>query len=152
MKLRHAAPLTLVGWYVMVALFLNFIWLRTERIGTAWASESSKRVKVFVTCSGEDSIGTRLCSQLKEKIRGSKGFELVQSAGTLVFCVHIVSTDIGSERGNYSAASRTFTLGTAQGTELYLTAGVESCGVSRVADCVDDLFADIDKDSEFLRK
>ena len=45
---------------------------------TVQAAGPVKLIKVAVDCSGDDNLGRRLCFTLKEKIRGSKGFELVQ--------------------------------------------------------------------------
>lgn len=93
-------------------LFLN--------CGSARAAGNATPVKVHITCDGEDIPGQRVCSAVKEKIRASAGFELVQSPAAGVFCAHIVSIDLGNE-GLSSAMSVTFTLATAAGTELFLT-------------------------------
>ncbi|MDO8435033.1 MAG: hypothetical protein Q7S58_21755 [Candidatus Binatus sp.] len=147
--------------------------------GTAWSTGSS-RVKVFVDCGAEDIVGTRVCSQLKEKIRGSNGFELVQAVNKFVFCVHLLSVDI--DQGKGSAVSRIYSLGTDQNSAAYIRqilklppdpsleskypehselllawtmstfSTVSTFSAVHVADTADAIFADIDKNSGFLRK
>jgi hypothetical protein len=142
MKIHRVAALVLI----------TVLGIKPLSRGFAWALESSNPIRVFVGCSGDDALGPRVCSHLREKIRASKGFELVQSPGPGVFCVHIVSMDAGTEPGLQSAYAETYSLGTTTGTELFLTSYVSIVGTSRVAENVDGLFADMDKESEFLRK
>ena len=66
------------------------------------AAGNVKPLKVLIACNGEDIPGERVCSALKEKIRASVGFELVQLIDNADFCVHMVSVDLGSE--NLSSA------------------------------------------------
>ena len=46
-------------------------------VGSAHAAGPIKIIKVDVECAGEDSLGMRVCSALKEMIRASSEFELV---------------------------------------------------------------------------
>jgi hypothetical protein len=132
-----------------VLLFLDF--------GSAQAAGNVKPLKVLIACNGEDIPGERVCSALKEKIRASVGFELVQLIDNADFCVHMVSVDLGSENLS-SAMAVIFTttapdrIGTVSGTvELFLTASVLRFGVAHIDETADSVFADIDKESEFLR-
>jgi hypothetical protein len=164
MKKNMKARLSLL---LVIAIVLS-------RFGPAWASDSSKRVKVLVDCVTDDIVGARVCSQLKEKIRGSNGFDLVQAADKFVFCVHLVSIDIDQGRG--TAISRTFSLGTDQNraaymrqmfqlppdirkesefparAELLLEMTVLTVGALQVPGAADALFAEIDQYTEFLRR
>ena len=120
------------------------------------AAGATHPIKVNVQCDGEDTIGERLCFAIKEKIRASKGFELVDvrqaESSPLGFGVHLLSLDAGEEKGNMSAISVVFTL--PQPTprlDYYLTLRIMLCGLSRIDDQASAILADIDKESDNLR-
>jgi hypothetical protein len=65
---------------------------------------------VAVSCSGDDSVGVRLCSAVKEKVRASGKFHLVEECQTKVLCISLITIDVdagveGVEEGNESTAS-----------------------------------------------
>jgi hypothetical protein len=101
---------------VLIVLLLALI------IGTARAGGHVQLVKVLVACTGDDLLGVRVCSTLKEKLRASSGFELVELPAALVFCVHLTSVDSTAHHTNAaSALAVVFTVFKADGTELFVT-------------------------------
>ena len=121
----------------------------------AHAASASKPVRVLVDCSNHgDMVGTRFCLALKEKIRASQGFELVESEQPLVFEVHIITvsdTTSAEDQGISSAASVVFTVARFDKTELYVTSFVIDFGSARVGEEAEAILAHIDEQSGFLR-
>jgi len=106
-------------------------------------------VRVYVDCTGEDMVGARVCSSVKEKIRASKGFQLVSLAkaeeARASFVVHIVSqNDTGTDLNYASALSVTLTLPTPQRYEIYVTSIVMVVGTSKVDEIADSLISTLD--------
>jgi hypothetical protein len=69
-----------------------------------------------VSCSGDDSVGERLCLAVKEKVRASRKFHLVEECQTKVLCISLITIDVdagveGIEEGNESTASVVITGG-----------------------------------------
>jgi hypothetical protein len=140
MKFRRAIEL---------AILIPLIYCRP-----ALAAGAITLLKVSVTCSTDDSVGSRLCFAVKEKIRASRGFELVDdqtNGGTCV--IHIVSVDTG-DNGNASAVATVYTVITSRPypIEAYLTTVVHLIGTKRVEDIAEDVVADLEQDTDFLRK
>jgi hypothetical protein len=125
-------------------------------IAPAHAASASRPVRVYVDCTNhDDMVGTRFCLALKEKIRASQGFELVESETPLVFEVHIVSeSDAASaeEQGISAAASIVFTVMRYDKTESYLTSFVIDFGSARVNEEAEAVLGHIDEESDFLRR
>jgi hypothetical protein len=115
-------------------------------------------VKVDVQCTADDSIGNRLCSVLKEKIRGSKGFQLVDTreAETDVrgFGVHLVSVPITAEGKSMGAAAVAvaFTRPQLGSYDSYISLFVRVCPDDNIEGVATDILADIDRMSHFLRE
>jgi hypothetical protein len=122
----------------------------------AHAASASKPVRVLVDCSSNnDSVGARFCLALREKIRASQGFELVDSEKPLVFEVHIVSESdtAQSEPQDVScAAAVVFTAMSVDSREIYLTSFVLDFGANRVGEEAEQVLAHIDQESDFLHK
>jgi len=146
MKSRHAAlpAVAVVLWFICGA------------IARAYAASASKPVRVYVECTNtNDSTGVRFCLTLKEKIRASQGFELVDSEKPLVFEVHIITesdTSSPEQQAFSSAASVVFTLRRTDATEMYLTSFVLDFGSERTNEEAENILAHIDQESTFLRK
>lgn len=124
--------------------------------GTAQAAGPVKVIKVAVSCTGDDTLGKGVCLALKEKLRASKGSQLVDQKqaerSPLGLGVHLVSVALYvADRETGSAIAVTFTLPTPK-LDLYLTSEVEVLGDSTQIDKVASaLLAGIDKhSSEFL--
>jgi len=73
--------------------------------GIARAAGPIKVIRVWMDCSGQDIIGGRLCSAVKEKIRASRGFELVDRLTAEIslsgYAMHLVTINV--DRGGYGA-------------------------------------------------
>jgi hypothetical protein len=72
-----------------------------------------RRINVYVTCDGSDSVGGHLCFAVKEEIITSVGFQLVDDMTAKTgIGVHLVSVDASPatlRKGLTSAVSVTFT-------------------------------------------
>jgi hypothetical protein len=87
--------------------------------GTAQAGETtpsdSEKINVSVGCGrGDDSIGLRLCFAVKEKIRASQVFHLVDDCKTKALCIWLITMDTGQNvpnHGQLSAVSLLMTAG-----------------------------------------
>lgn len=144
MKLGHAIALASVGWYLM--LILSFC-RSTQAAGPV------KVLKVFVQCSTDDSIGSRLCFAIKEKIRASRGFELIEDSTVGACGIHLVSVDAG-DNGADSAVSETYTVVSPKVApfEVLLTSSVRIVGSERVDHVAEATMAELEEATDFLRK
>jgi hypothetical protein len=72
-----------------------------------------RRINVYVTCDGSDSVGGHLCFEVKEEIITSGDLQLVdEMVGKTGIGVHLVSVDASSailRKGVASSVSVTFT-------------------------------------------
>jgi hypothetical protein len=134
---------------VIVALLL--IGLCTQ----ARAAGPIKIVKVALKCSTDDQLGRQLCYMLKEKIRASRGFELVsykeaQQAPT-GFGVYLTTIDatVGGS-GYYCAMAVTYTMPLEGKPDSYINTSVATVGAKEVAGAATSLMADIEQESDFL--
>lgn len=106
---------------------------------------NSKFTNVSVSCSGEDSVGVRLCFAVKEKIRASHAFHLVEECNAKVLCISLITEDVDSGmadmEGHESAASVVMTAGSffELAHFLYLV------GANRIDSQSEDIVAQADK-------
>jgi len=103
-------------------------------------------------------LGQRICSALKEKIRASRGFELVDfkeaQSDPRGFVVRIVSMDASGllgVRGVRTALAVVFTIPLEGGSELYQMAYVMDVGRYDVDEAASSLLADINQHTDFLQ-
>jgi hypothetical protein len=109
-----------------------------------------KMVRVAVVCEGkdEDTVGRAICFNLKEKIRASSGFQLIEQLniyGTLT--VHILH--LSTKPTLDSVLSVAVTTGPSQ---MMLDLSVNLWGSDRIKDAVNSILADLDDDDDRLRK
>jgi hypothetical protein len=135
-----------------LAPLLGFgLWLCLQ--GTAYAAGPIEILKIQVDCSGDDSIGSQVCYAVKEKIRASEGFELIDTAkpipGTFRLSLVTIETDSSDTA---SAISEVITGRDKDGDELYLEQYVSICGADRVDYIANGIIADIEQQTEFMRK
>lgn len=108
-------------------------------------------VRVQVLCSTDDTVGSRVCFHLKERIRSSKGFQLISADDTKwrAFSVHLVSIDekIGGEEGVASSIAIAYCVWVPDSGEEYLTLNVEQVGSRAVDEMADAILAEIDNRS-----
>lgn len=137
------ATIAMVG-IVAALLLVTKSWVR--------AAGKEKVLRVYVSCSGDDAIGGRVCYAVKEKLRASRGFELTSTTQVGGFCVHLVSIDDTPPgyQNLASAIAETITGNTAAG-QLYLTTSVVIVGASRVQEIADSIVANLDQETDFMR-
>jgi hypothetical protein len=137
-------------WILIVVLICS--------VTTAQTAGPVRIVKVAVECSGDDSLGARLCLALKEKIRASRGFELVDQkeaeVSRFALGVDMVSADIEGSNSNEanlnSAAAVVLTLPQRGVSDSYLREFVLVFGASRIDDQAANILAALDKEASFL--
>jgi hypothetical protein len=108
------------------------------------------KLVVEVINSGEDSVGSRLAYKVKEDIRRSGGLRLT-NIDEQRFRFRLTTMD-AFKGGSSTIYGFTITLKNAGGLELFVRDGVGICGGTRVDDSAEDLVADIDRETDFLRK
>jgi hypothetical protein len=112
---------------------------------------SGRPLHVYVECSSDDLVGQRLCYEIKEQIRDSVEFKLVDSPKALAFIIHLVSIDQASgdeEQGASSAVAIVFTIERADDqTESYLTDFVQILGANRVHEVAEGVISNLDNES-----
>jgi hypothetical protein len=122
----------------------------------AYAAGPIKVVEVQLDCNGTDILGKRLCFALKEKIRASRGFELVDAKeaqqSPTGFTLHVISIDTSDGKGYRSSAAIAYTIPLKDATELYQDVEIVDFGSEHVNGTADDLMADIDQESAPLQK
>jgi hypothetical protein len=121
------------------------------------AAEPIKVVKVEITCSGDDTVGSKICTSLKEKIRASKSFELVGEKearkSSASFHVNLISEFVDDEHPNYhSAIAVVFTRPMPEPQpEGFVTAWVVVVGDHEMEEEAGAIMAELDEATEFLR-
>jgi hypothetical protein len=120
------------------------------------AAQPSPKLPVRVLLTTPDPIGQQLGFELKEAIRGSNSFQLVDDDKRPHFKLFIVSMDdtIGTEKGLRTAYSAVIVLDSEfiDGGGIFLTTSVGTCGRSRVVECARGLLPDIDQQATRLRE
>jgi hypothetical protein len=79
------------------------------------AADVNGRVNVLVDCHCPDSVGQKFCSDFKEKVRGSAGYQLAEAATSYGMGVHFSCVDMWEGidsplAGTMSAVSVAFTI------------------------------------------
>ena len=122
-----------------VSILISLLCSRLEAAGGA-------PIGVVVGCTCDDIVGARFCFGLKEKIRASAGYDLVEEGSRLAAGMRIVCQDIekGESAGRTSAVSITFTL-TNKTSEEYLSSAVFVIGAHRVNDMAASALAVLDQ-------
>ena len=117
----------------------------------------AKKIPVAVVHSGDDQVGRSVAFALKEAIRGSRSFFLVDNdlKKPKVF-VHLVSIDanISGQKGIASAIAIIIVYDSPQTPigGFYITSGVDYCGSDRIEICAKGVLPDIDEAIETLRR
>lgn len=125
-------------------------------LGTAQAAGPIKLIKVVVSCSCDDSVGSQLCSALKEKIRGSNGFELVSmkeaQESEKGFAVSLTSVAIDDNKpNNSSAVAVVFLMPLINKPAYYMTSYAAVIGSHKIEASASDIMGDLDKETAFLQ-
>jgi transcriptional regulator GlxA family with amidase domain len=117
-----------------------------------------KVVKVAVSCSGDDAVGSRICASLKEKIRASKSFELEGEEearkSSKSFHVILISEFVDDEHPSYHAALAViFTRPMPEPQpDGFVTAWVAVVGDHKIDEEAATIMAELDNGTESLRR
>jgi hypothetical protein len=112
------------------------------------------RLKVYVTCDGDDVVGAHLCFAVKEGIIISVGLQLVDDRDAQTgIAVHLVTVDAsppGLPKGVTSAVSVTYTFFGGP-IEYYDGAQVFLAGAKKVSDIASAILSAVEKRAKKLR-
>jgi len=123
----------------------------------ARAAGTPKVVKIEVSCSGDDAVGSRICASLKEQIRSSRSFQLVGEEearkSSTSFHVTLISEFVDDQHPNYHTAMAVlFTRPMPEPqADSFVTAWVAVVGDHEVDDEAATIMAEVDEATEFLR-
>ena len=127
------------------------------------ASAQDSKVLVSISHSGQDSVGQRFAYAVREAVRSSNGFRLVdeESSGLQVSIVTVDPERASSSSGNWTAASVTYTMANFIPYEkgnpqtwypIYLTSKVMTIGTQRVEEQAKSVMATLDSSLERYRR
>ena len=115
---------------------------------------AQKKIPVQVVHSGNDIVGQRMVYALKERIRASRGMELINDYTRPRIVLSIVSIDNSPSNSGISSAISTAILYDSLTTRLsgaYITSYVQTCGTQKAESCAESLTAVTDAETEKLR-
>ncbi len=121
------------------------------------AVPQSKKIPVAVDHDGQDSIGRAVAFALKEAIRGSLGFVLVETnvkIPRIIIVAQSVDALVDSVKGRVSAIafSIIYYRTNGPGVGIFLGITVQSCGPDIIEICVKQVLPHIDRAVDFLRR
>lgn len=128
----------------------------------AGRENGSAKIAVQISDTGHDELGHRLAFALKEAVRASHGYELVQSRAA--FRLSIVTMDPdgnGPYLGSRTAIAWTMAVHNINGFEegnpqtwyfLELTSGIQIAGKNTLSDAANSLLADLDSAIEDFKR
>lgn len=141
----------------LLILLLVVLGLGTHAVARA---QSTPKLSVSVSHSGEDSVGERLAFHIREAIRASNAYELVTGPSAL-FRISLVTLNPDRESsGNRTAASYVVSMRNTnpfreQHPEtwypIFMTSGVVTSGSARVKETAEELLATLDSEVEEYR-
>jgi hypothetical protein len=130
-----------------------FCALVTAVFAPSTAAQGNK-IPVFVSHSGDDSVGQSVAFELKEHLKASQSFRLAESRKLPHIRVDIVSLDENKQDKGVSSAIGYAIVFDSESTPLegiMLTNGVRRCGRKATAECGRGLLPGIDQQVEWLR-
>ena len=122
-------------------------------------SQAAKKIPVAVTHDGDDQVGQSIAFALKESIRGSQSFFLVDH-DTLTkmprIVVRLISLDLSlpsEQPGHDSTIAIVIVYDSLEtpGNGVYITSSVQVCGRTQVESCAKGRLPLIDRAVEYLR-
>lgn len=139
--------MTLQLWGVALALVVTSI----PATASAQSSRPS-RIAVFVDHSGDDGVGTSFAYDLREQLRTSRGYRLVEIEPKAGIGIRMVSIDTSCDgEGNQSAIAISMTADL-NGRSLFVTSWIYNVGRNRTQDTSKRLLADVDKQVAMIRR
>lgn len=116
----------------------------------------AKRTPVSVRHDGEDQVGRSFAFALKEAIRRSQSFILVENTltGPRIVVTLLSVESYANQKGVSSAIGTTIVYDSLQtpGNGIWLTSSISHCGSDRVESCAKNELPNIDDAVEYLRK
>jgi hypothetical protein len=137
---------------ILAVVFIIVVAAATQDFSTRTAEV--RRINVYVSCDGSDSVGGHLCFAVKEEIITSVGFQLVDDMTAKTgIGVHLVSVDASPamlRKGVTSAVSVTFTFFGGP-IEYYDGAQVFLVGSQKITEIASAIFSAVERRSTKLR-
>jgi hypothetical protein len=129
---------TKVIWFALVVALL---------LGVAAAARQQDRISVAVTHVGDDAVGGQLTFAIREAIRRSAAFALVDTWGDANLGITVVTVDLpGSMAGRASAAGFTYTAKhSVTGLPIHVDSTVAVVGLDRVDSVARSAVATLDR-------
>ena len=121
--------------------------------------QSTNRIRIWVSLSGDDTIGQGIAYAVREELRRSSIYEVATSE-TGMFQVRIISIDAGDNEGNMSAIAVSYTMfnylpldeGDPQTWyPIYLTTEVLLVGRNRIEQQAKSIVATLDQSIEIFK-
>lgn len=114
------------------------------------APASAQKHRVFVGCTNKDSesVGQRMCQELRDAITRSPRYTLIPTDDeTFHLSVHITTLD-PDDNGRSSVAAVTFTFQAAgkNQPDIFITQYIHSFGAQRAVEVGDDVLAELDSE------
>ena len=135
-----------LSWLFVLYLFLPSI-----------AVAQSKKIPVGVSHEGDDSVGQGVAFALKEAIRGSQGFVLVETNAKtpkIVIVAESVEALVVPLKGRASAIAYSIIYYRTKGpgAGIFLGIKVQSCGPEIIESCAKQILPAVDQATDFLRR
>lgn len=114
----------------------------------------AQKIPVEVTHSGRDNIGRQFAFELRDALRGSNSFRLVEGESKeprIVISVVSLSVEDTDNRSSALSISKVVDAHTIPVNGIYITSGVRIVGANRVKTSAGALPAEIDEAVDFLR-
>ena len=153
LKTSHNCWVSSITGLDKMRVILTFaIWLLASSLALA----QDPRIRVAVFHSGHDKVGQQLAFALKEAIRGSRSFGLVDheigpTSPRIVVYLLSIDSDVSGVNAAISNAI-IYDHVSIPGWGIILSLGVQSCSQDRVETCAKEILPNIDSGVEALRK
>jgi hypothetical protein len=117
------------------------------------SSQTKVPIHMDITIAQNDSIGAQLAFEIKENIRGSRAFRLVEDGNEWPYIRYVIVT-LPNEGRTQTYAAHTFTF---DSTDMRLsgaliTSSIQLCGASVVRGCASRLMGTIDSAVQQLQQ
>jgi hypothetical protein len=121
------------------------------------AIAQSKKIPIAVSHEGDDSIGQAVAFALKEAIRGSQGFVLVETNAKIpkiMIVAESVEALVAPLNGRVSAIAYSIIYYRTKGpgAGIFLGIKVQSCGPEIIESCAKQILPAVDQATDFLRR
>lgn len=123
-------------------------------LGAATPAAAQPRVPVYLatTVDQEDPVGRSLVYALKESLRSSRGFRLVEDEAAWPYLSMRVVTLSTSAGGTAMAVAFVYDSIEMPMGGAYITTSIQTCGRDRVTSCSTSLMGSLDAASDQLRR